>query len=683
MRPPVPSVAALIAATTIRLIAGSPPTAHPQSGPQVPAQAAPTIRVSVDLVQIDANVTDARGHHVPDLTIRDFEVLQDGRRQTISSFAHVAAGDSPAVAEGDVTAPGIARTPSADQVRRTIAIVVDDLGLSFESTYRVREMLRKFVDREVQPGDLVAILRTGAGMGALQQFTTDRRMLHAAVEHVRWNMMARVPAFQADTLDAFRNEVFSAGTLGAIQYIVRGVSELPGRKSVIVLSDGFRLTDADRRYGRVWESLRSLVDSANRAGVVIYTIAARGLVAAAPAAEDRRSGSANARLVDLQATQDGLDVLAADTGGLFLHNTNDLEGALRRTLEDQRGYYLIGYVPNRATFSGRTPHFHSLSVRVTRPGLRVRSRHGFLGRTDEARQPPTGANRMMSAVTSPFSGGDIRLRLSSLFAQIEKVGPVVQSYMHLDARDLQFADEADGTRSAKIEVLAVTFGDNGVVADQKGQRYTVSLSPDRYAKALQNGFIYTLRVPVKRAGPYQLRIALRDVNSDRLGSATQFIEVPDLKKGRLTLSSVIVEGTAYAQPAVASDAAEDGVEDVDPLASITLRTFRQGTEVSYGCYIYNARVGSSRQPQLESEVRLYRDGTEVLRSGPRPVDTPTDTAQQLFAGGVLKLGQAMTPGTYVLEIEVTDRLAKKHSRATQTVDFDVSEGVPVPPYPQR
>jgi len=674
MKPLLPSVAALVAAAIIPLIAGPAPTGDPRFTPQVSAQPAPAIRVGVDLVRIDATVTDGRGRHVPDLSSRDFELFQDGRRQTITTFAYVAAGDSSSFMGDGAIAPGIARTPSAEQVRRTIAIVVDDLGLSFESTHRVREVLRNFVDREVQPGDLVAILRTGAGVGALQQFTTDRRMLHAAVEHVRFNMMARVPSFQVDRVDAFRNEVFTAGTLGAIQYIVRGVSELPGRKSVVVLSDGFRLTDADRRYGRVWESLRSLVDSANRAGVVIYTIGARGLVAAGPAAEDSRRGWADERLVDLRATEDGLDVLAADTGGLFLHNTNDLDGALRRTLEDQRGYYLIGYVPDSATFSGRTPRFHSLRVRVTRPGLRVRSRRGFFGRPDEARQPATAANRMQSAVTSPFAAGDIRLRLSSLFAQIEKVGPVVQSYMHVDARDLQFSDEPDGTRSAKIEVLAVTFGDNGAVADQKGQRYTVSLSSERYAKALQNGFIYTLQVPIKHAGPYQLRMALRDVNSDRLGSATQFIEVPDVKKRRLTLSSVIVQAAAHEQPAVANDATEDGVEDVDPLASVALRTFRQGTAVNYGCYIYNARISSSGQQQLEYEVRLYQDGMEVLRTGPHPVGTPTHSAEHPFAGGMLKLAHEMMPGTYVLEVDVTDRLAKKHSRATQTVDFDVIKG---------
>lgn len=669
MKPPVLLLASLAAAPTLSAIAA---IMQPPFTPQVPPQPAPTIRVGVDLVQIDATVTDGRGRHVPDLNIGDFEVLQDGRRQALSTFTYVAAGDPPSLTGAGALPPGIARTVSAGRVRRTIAIVVDDLGLSFGSTYRVRELLRTFVDHDIEPGDLVAILRTGAGMGVLQQFTTDRRLLHASVEGVRFNMRGRVPLFRVeDALDVYQNEVFTAGTLGAIQYIVRGVSELPGRKSVVVLSDGFRLTDADGAHGRVRESLRSLVDSANRAGVVIYTIDARGLVAAGPAAEDASPGLSEARYIDLQETQDGLGVLADDTGGLFLRNTNDLDGALRRTLDDQRGYYLIGYVPDRATFSGPTPRFHSLRVRVTRPGLRVRSRRGFFGRNDE-RQPPTAANRMVSAVTSPFSGGDIRLHLSSLFGHIETVGPVVQSYMHVDARDLQFSDQPDGTRSAHIELLAVTFGDNGEVADQKGQRYTVRLTPDRYAKALQNGFIYTLRVPVKRAGPYQLRIALHDVNSDRMGSATQFIEVPDLKKDRLTLSSVIVDAAAYKQPA-ASGVTGDGVEDVDPLASVALRTFRQGTAVSYGCYIYNARADSSGQTQLESTIRLYRDGTEVVRTGPHPVEAPS-RSRQSFAGGVLKLGQEFTAGTYVLEVEVTDRLAKKHSRATQAVDFEVIKG---------
>jgi len=235
-------------------------------GPPAPARPTPVIRLGVDLVRVDATVTDAQGRHVPDLTAGDFEVLQDGKPQTISLVNYVSLDSTPAGSVGSVagarpSGPGPTRPLAPHEIRRTIALVVDDLGLSFESIARVRTLLRRFLDTQIQPGDLVAILRTGAGMGALQQFTSDRRMLQAAVEGVRWNKVGRVTLFgspiaELDPLDELRNEVYSAVTLGAVAYVVRGLSELPGRKSVIVLSDGFRLTDSDGKYGRVLSALR-------------------------------------------------------------------------------------------------------------------------------------------------------------------------------------------------------------------------------------------------------------------------------------------------------------------------------------------------------------------------------------------------------------------------------------------
>jgi len=180
--------------------------------------------------------------------------------------------------------------------------VVDDLTLSFESTYYVRRALKKFVDEQMQEGDLVAIIRTGAGIGALQQFTTDRRQLYAAIEKVRWNSSGtgNIGAFaplqaRIDTggeerepeagertaegiereFDDFRESVFATGTLGAVNFVVRGMQDLPGRKSIMLLSDGFKLFTKDAGgttdSGRVLQSLRRLVDQANRASVVIYT----------------------------------------------------------------------------------------------------------------------------------------------------------------------------------------------------------------------------------------------------------------------------------------------------------------------------------------------------------------------------------------------------------------------------
>ena len=668
---------AIVSATTIL-------AAQQPSGPQ-PETRQTVIRVGVDLVRVDATVTDRQGRHVRDLTASDFELLQDGKPQTISSFAYVSTDPaSPAASEIGVSAtpssaavpsgPAGTRPASPEHVRRTIAMVVDDLGLSFESVYTVSRTLKRFIDTQVQQGDLVAILRTGAGIGALQQFTTDKRLLYAAAERVRWNMNARVSPFESIApedrkLEAWQTQFFTVGTLGAIRYVLRGVAELPGRKAIVIFSDGFKLKDADNHYGQVLDTLRMLIDAANRAGVVIYTIHAVGLEAGGPSASDRSGAQTGQRRIDIREGQDGLAVLAEQTGGLFIHDTNDLPAGVRRILDDQQGYYLLGYVPDRSTFSGSGGKFHALDVRVKRPNLQVRSRSGFLGQPDAIAKPRTAADRMMAAVTSPFGGGDIHLRLTSFFGQVDKLGPVVQSYMHVDANELTFEPQPDGKRVAQLEVLAVTFGENGEVADRSNRRYTVTLTPDRYERALKSGFVYTVRVPVKRPGPYQLRIALRDVKSDRIGSTGHFVDVPDVKKGGLTLSGLLIQGVS---PQAVGGQPDDSVQDSDPNASVALRTFRRGTDASYAAYVYNAKRGPSGGPQLDIELRLFRDGTQVLHSPAQPLP-PQAAGSAFIASGALRFGSAFPPGSYLIELTIIDRLAKKNSRATQTIDFDVVE----------
>src|SRR5262245_29022724 len=207
-------------------------------------QAAPqdgVIRINVNLVQVDAVVTDSSGRPVTDLKVEDFDLLQDGKPQVITNFGFVNTKEArvvrppvrPAVqprnAPPTPLPPPIALRP--EQIRRTIALVVDDLGLSFDSLVRVRESLKKWVDTQLQPGDLVAVIRTSAGMGALQQFTSDKRLLYAAIDLIRYQisrvgissfapLRGAIPAGSIDTT-AFDQEVeqaYSIGSMGAIQY---------------------------------------------------------------------------------------------------------------------------------------------------------------------------------------------------------------------------------------------------------------------------------------------------------------------------------------------------------------------------------------------------------------------------------------------------------------------------------
>ncbi len=304
-----------------------------QTPTPIPAEDDDVVKISTTLIQVDVTVTDKNGKIINDLKPEEFEIFENGKKQEITNFSFVQTA-----AEQSAAPPIIAKTMrkisvplppvqlKPEQVRRTIALVVDDLGLSFESVYQVRRALRKFVDEQMQPNDLVAIIRTGGGMGALQQFTSDKRQLYAAIEEVKWNSLGRGGISAFAPLEAtpqeiqkalgdstisrgrfgrrakihqgaariFANDIFSVGTLGAINFIVKGMGELPGRKSIMLFSDGFSICAPDNpdRCDRIVESVKQLTDLSNRAAVSIYTFDARGLLTTGLTAADNTSNVA-------------------------------------------------------------------------------------------------------------------------------------------------------------------------------------------------------------------------------------------------------------------------------------------------------------------------------------------------------------------------------------------------------
>lgn len=301
----------------------------PSSTPP-PSAETDVVKITTALIQLDVTVTDRNGKVVSDLKPEEIEIFENGEKQKITNFSFVSNTRTTEESVRDTSGRQIVLPPSAikpERIHRTIALVVDDLALSFESTYSVRRALKKFVDEQMQEGDLVAIIRTGAGIGALQQFTNDKRQLYAAIEKVRWNSIGsgnigafapieekidtgeppeepeageRTPEGIKREFDDFRESIFAAGTLGALNYVVRGMQDMPGRKSIMLLSDGFKLFTVDalgfRDSGRVLEALRRLIDRANRAAVVVYTMDARGLQFTGLTAADDVNGRTQAEV---------------------------------------------------------------------------------------------------------------------------------------------------------------------------------------------------------------------------------------------------------------------------------------------------------------------------------------------------------------------------------------------------
>jgi len=690
---------------------------QPEKSKQTPTED-DVVHLSTTLVQVDAVVTDKKGHHIDSLKAEDFQLLEDGRPQKITHFSYVVgqpgSATNPLLAgnNGETQPPStVAGQPG--QAPRMIALVVDDMGLSFENLAYVRSSLEKFVDSTMLPTDSIAIIRTSSGMGALQQFTSDKRLLHAAIDRIQWKGFShssglfapdivdpRAPDMGNGLKDAdpekFRENLFAVGTLGALNYVIRGLREYPGRKSVLLISQNLPIFKGNDKVDRIADALERLIDLANRASVVVYTMDARGLSStmlsaseSIPPGKEMNPGELlTSRNNDYIQSQGGLSYLAQQTGGIFIHDTNDLRAGMGRVIEEQNGFYLLGYQPDDSTFqrpgdvAGKPKKplpYHKLTVRVKQSDLLVRSRAGFFAMTnDEARETRATAKEQIDAVLfSPFVAKDVHLRLTSLFATDSKSGPIVRSLLLIDAKDLSFKEEPEsgkpGSVSAEIDLVAMTYDENGNIIDRVPRTDTLRLqSTQVLEKARANGIVYTFDVPIKKPGAFQLRLIVRDNASERLGSASQYIDVPDLKKDRLALSGIAISGY-QPQSAEKAAASNQPMDDPDSHASPAVRQFRPSMTLNYIFEIYNARLDkTTKLPNLQMQSRLFRDGKEVYASAATPVSVKSIAdLSSIVAGMTMQLAKDQQPGQYALEVTVTDLAAVNHRAATQWIDFEV------------
>ncbi len=711
-------------------LALAPLSIHAQTPAPTPPNTKPAdddavVRVTTNLIQIDVVVTDSKGNLVKDLKQEDFEIRVNGKPQPITAFSLVNLDLQPAARSAladnkavlNKTAGSVAPVPPVvlrpNQVKRTVALVIDDFAIDCQNMPYVQSALKKFADEQMQEGDLVAIVRVGSSIGALQQFTSDRQQVYAAIERVRFNpsigrcldmggdvnyLKELMPQLAEEDRTIKGDEGvrmllenrLASPALTATNFVIKGMRDLPGRKAVMLFSEGFALEQVAIR-----ESVKRLVDTANRSGVVIYTMDARGLVAkdlsaaeilAGPIAATPLPKQLNSSLISIavpkklnafHASQEGMMYLAEQAGGFAVYNTNDIAGGIRKVLDDQQSYYLIGYQPDASLFDDVADRFNQLKIKVKGSGLKVRYRSGFFGVKDEAVQPVASSpqQKMLRALTSPFASDGISLRLTPLFANDPKAGSFMRTLVHVPAKGLSFVDKPGDMKEAVISIAAYTFGDNGKVVDSVGETHTITLSGKLYERALNSGFVYSLDLPVKKAGPYQLRVAVRDDKSEKVGTASQFIVVPDLKQERLMLSGIALSsfnpneqpGGDHEDKLSAADTTGNSV-----LTQAALRRFRAGDVLQYAYSIFNATTKAGAPPRLTTQIKLYRNGKELFAGKKTPYDVGGQTdLKRLLGEGSLQLG-GLDEGEYVLQTIVIDGNAKgKYGTSMRWIDFEI------------
>ena len=533
---------------------------------QQTAQPAVTFKSEVGVVEINAVVTDAAGNFVRGLTKDDFQISEDGRVRPLSLFSLV---DLPAlsvpragVIEADV------RTLAESQNGRVYVLVLDDLHISPLRTTILKAAARRFIEQHFFPGDLAAVIYTGPGQAAAQALTGSRRLLLAAIDRFHGQQIdsaadGRLETYRQQQLinpddqqtgrlddpnDAERS--FNARrALNTLRDAASWMADIQGRrKSLLFFSEGidYDITDVFSAPGAsdVLMDARDAVGSATRSNVSIYSIDPRGLSGLSdefitliepqtPTRTAREQLGTRAIDRDLHVAQDSLRMLAEQTGGLAIVNSNDFAVGFERIVRDNSLYYLLGYYAQPGDKGGK---FRKIDVRVRRPGLAVRARRGYV--TPETKKESPASSVLQSALRSPMAAGNLPMRVFAAPFKGDEKHASVLVVAEIDGESLTFK-ERDRAFLDDLEFSIVAVGPSGRAEETDSGRVSLNVKPDIRQQIAGNGVRFLSRMALPPAR-YQLRVASREAGAGRASVVDYDLEVPDFTKEPLAISGLIL-----------------------------------------------------------------------------------------------------------------------------------------------
>jgi VWFA-related protein len=700
-------------------------TAVAGSSQQAPPPQTPTFKSQVEYVEVDALVTDAQGRFVRDLTREDFQVFEDGRPQTISTFALVdlpiERGERPLFAEAPIE-PDI-QTNERPFDGRVYVVILDDLHTETLRSQQVKIAMHQFIERNLGANDLMAIVHTGGRTDAAQEFTSNKRLLLAAVDKFMGRKLPsatiarneqyfrQLGAGIADPRipDPYDTErAYNArATMRSLREIAEWLSGLRGRrKAVIYVSEGidYDVTDVIRQNdapgsasaSALIADIRDTINAAARSNVSIYAIDPRGLTQLADVSigvsgfadaqggagsADPATPSPNAAGIgasglrnELFLSQMNLRALAEETNGYAAVNSNDFTGAFDRIVRDNSSYYVLAYYPPSNRRDGR---FHRIQVRVSRPGLTVRARRGYVaprGNSAAKPSPAAGASAaVVEALNSPIQVSGLAMRVFA--APFKGVAPhaSVLFGVEMSGRDLSLET------GAKIEIAYFAVDVQGKTQGGRTDTITLNLRPESRTRVEQNGLRFLNRLDLP-PGRYTFRVAARDVTGGAVGSVSHDLEVPDFAKAAFSMSGVAL--TSMAGSALATARSDEQMREVLPAPPAALRTFPQNDELALFAEVYDRSGDQPHAVDISAIVRSAQ-GTVVFKHEEERRSAELQGASGGYGFQARVPLTDFAPGLYVLTVEARSRLGD-HPSAVRQVPFRViaadrgTQGAPAP-----
>ncbi len=624
----------------------NPPRRHNRSAPQEPVA---TFRSSVRAIQVDAVVTDQDGNPVRGLTEDDFEVIEKGKPQAITTFEAVdipIESQPPDLADSDVV------TNEGDG--RIYLIAID--GISAANAALAKKWLRTFFADHFGPSDVAAVMLLDRGSrNSGQDFTSNRRLLIDGIDRfIGYNENeegeAVVPGSAspiagpterpaAGTQSAIASAKYESQVLGArnrmgrLKDLTEFLIKTPGRrKAMILISEaiGFDATDFKDYKGTSMNPASQLAHDA-------MTAATRGNIAVYPIHPGGPGTSG------LDATME-LRTIAAATGGFAHINSNNFNDSFTRLVQENSVYYMLGFNSSQEKDDGL---YVPVQVRVKRPGLRLHAREGYIApfRGKDTITRPDRRAGVENALASPVPMPGVPIRaFAAPFRGRGKTAAIAVA-LEMEAEALGLQESANGALRGSVDVRLVATDVSAKVLPQSRQLGTITIPAASRAEVDRDG-LHVLTKTDLQPGRYQLRVAVG--SQQRGGSVLLDLDVPDFSKKELTMSGLLFRGPA--EPEGVFLPTGDPLEAIARRGPTTSRVFRNSDIVTVYAEVYEATGGRPHNIEVNAVLRSEAGKVIPVASATRSSDDVKKAGDLLRVELQLPLTE-LPPGRYVFSLE--------------------------------
>jgi VWFA-related protein len=635
------------------------------------------IRVNSELVLVNVSVRDKHGMLIRDLKQSDFTVMEDGKAHPLRSFdledveSFAQSGPAQVEAQGTPQAAnlltGSDTKPASIRDRRLIVLFFDLTNMEPDELNRASQSALHFIDKQMMPADMVAVVSFSSSMQVSQDFTSDHDLLSQAVRRMQGvegqgmeagttgSSEGQPDQGQAYTVDDTEYNIFNTDRrLQAIASLCKALQDVNQKKSVLYFSSGM-----DRDTGNENQSqLRSAINVAIKSNVSIYPVDSRGLEAIIPGGGAKlaslhgkaayNGNAINSAYDSNFKTQETLVTLASDTGGKAFLDSNDFSKAFARVQADMESYYVLGY---RSSNPGMDGHYRKITVKVSRPDVKLDYRRGYYGPRDFRHFTRDDRDRQMEAeLNSDLPNTDLPVYLSTQYFRTESD----RFFVLLSAVVPGSTIPSGASNQASLDVL-------GMVRDHQTKfpvgniRQTIKLAIENGTVGRRKNAQYSTGFLLP-SGKYHLKFVVRENQNGNLGSFESDFAVPDLRKASLKISSVLLasQRVVSTQKKSQNPLVSDGVELIPNIAHV----FAADQPMMFYYEIYDpAKAGKSdaKTPiHVLTSVQFFRGKVKVYET-PLVETGELNRPERRAAAFSLEVpASQLQPGWYTCQVNVID-----------------------------